>query len=61
MDELFERIIFDALKKEATDIHLQSKEIGNILFRVHGQLILYENLKIDIMMKLINYIRFISI
>ena len=60
MDELFERIIFDALKKEATDIHLQSKEIGNILFRVHGQLILYENLKIDIMMKLINYIRFIS-
>lgn len=60
MDELFERIIFDAIKKGATDIHLQSKEKGMIQMRIYGQLEMYECIEQDKMKKLINYIRFLS-
>ena len=60
MDELFERIIFDAIKKGATDIHLQSKEKGMIQMRIYGQLEMYECIEQDKMKKMINYIRFLS-
>lgn len=60
MEELFERIIYHALKKNATDIHLQSKKLSTIHFRVYGQLELFEQINQNEMKKLVNYIRFIS-
>lgn len=60
MNELFECIIFDAIKKGATDIHLQSKEKGIIQMRIYGRLEIYEYMEYEKMKKLINYIRFVS-
>lgn len=60
MNELFERIIFNALQVNATDIHLQSKNKGTIRFRVNGKIQLFEEINKEEVKKLINYIRFIS-
>ena len=60
MNELFERIIFNALQINATDIHLQSKNKGTIKFRVNGKMKLFEEISSEEIKKLINYIRFIS-
>lgn len=60
MNELFERIIFNALQLKATDVHLQSKKKGTIKFRVKGQIMLFEEISHEEIKKLINYIRFIS-
>lgn len=60
MHELFDRIIYNALKQGATDIHLQSKNNGSISFRVYGKIRLFENLDNEEIIRLINYIRYIS-
>lgn len=60
MHELFERIIYNALIQKATDIHLQSKNKGTIEFRTYGQLHLFEQIANEKMIRLINYIRYIS-
>ena len=60
MNELFERIIFNALQANATDIHLQSKNKGTIKLRINGKLKFFDEINIQEMKKLINYIRFIS-
>lgn len=60
MNELFERIIFNALQANATDIHLQSKNKGTIKLRINGKLKFFDEINVQEMKKLINYIRFIS-
>lgn len=60
MHELFERIIYNALVQGATDIHLQSKNKGTIEFRIYGQIHLFEQIDNEEMIRLINYIRYIS-
>lgn len=60
MNELFERIIYDAINKKVTDIHFLLKEQAVIKFRLNGSLQIYEIIDYKQMTKLINYIRFIS-
>lgn len=60
MNELFERIIFNALRLNATDIHLHSKDKGIIKFRVNGKIEIYDEISYQEIKRLINYIRFIS-
>lgn len=60
MQELFDRIIYNALKLGATDIHLQSKNKGTVSFRIYGKIQLFENFDKDEIIKLINFIRYIS-
>ena len=42
MEELFEQIIYQAIKKNVSDIHLQCTEKGVIKFRICGELLTYE-------------------
>ena len=42
MEELFEQIIYQAIKKNVSDIHLQCTEEGVIKFRTYGELVIYE-------------------
>lgn len=60
MNELFERIIHNALIMNATDIHLLSRKTGIIRFRINGQIRMFEKLENDVILKLINYIRYVS-
>ena len=39
MEELFEQIIYQAIKKNVSDIHLQCTEKGVIKFRICGELL----------------------
>ena len=60
MNELFEQLVYDALKEKVSDIHLLSKEKGIIKFRKKGRLYDYGTIDSKQMTKLLNYIRFIS-
>ena len=60
MNELFEQLVYDALKEKVSDIHLLSKEKGIIKFRKKGRLYDYDTIDSKRMTKLLNYIRFIS-
>lgn len=40
MEELFEQIIYQAIKKNVSDIHLQCTEKGVIKFRICGELLM---------------------
>ena len=42
MEELFEQIIYQAIKKNVSDIHLQCTEKGVIKFGICGELLTYE-------------------
>lgn len=58
MDELFDKIIYRALKKKATDIHLVLTNELVIRFRVFGQLVEYERCDKEKGGKLLNYIKY---
>ena len=60
MEELFEQIIYQAIKKNVSDIHLQCTEKGVIKFRICGELLTYETYEKTNIIQLMNYIRFIS-
>lgn len=60
MEELFEQIIYQAIKNNVSDIHLQCKEKGVIKFRICGELEVYNSYEKDVIIALMNYIRFIS-
>ena len=60
MEELFEEIIYQAIKKNVSDIHLQCTEKGVIKFRICGELLAYETYEKTNIIQLMNYIRFIS-
>lgn len=60
MDELFDKMIYRALKRKATDIHLILKDELQIKFRIFGKLERYENMNNDIGGKLMNYIKYRS-
>ncbi len=60
MDELFEKIIYRAIVKKATDIHLILKDSLIIKFRIFGDLSIYEKFDEDIGSKLMNYIKYKS-
>lgn len=61
MDELFDKIIYRALKRKATDIHLALRDELTIRFRVFGELVKYETLDKEKGGKLINYIKYKSL
>ncbi len=58
MDEIFDKMIYRALKKRATDIHLTLKKNLSIRFRVFGQLENYDMMDADVGSKLMNYIKY---
>lgn len=58
MDELFTSIMYHALEKNATDIHIVIKKQCTISFRALGKLIVYKTYSMEEGSKLINYIRF---
>ena len=58
MDELFDKILFRALKKNATDIHLFLKDELVIKFRVLGDLTIYQKIERGMGEKLMNYIKY---
>ncbi|WP_455677685.1 ATPase, T2SS/T4P/T4SS family [Sharpea azabuensis] len=60
MDELFEKIIFHALKRHATDVHMKIDRQLDIEFRVLGKLEHYASYEIDIGHKIMNYIKYKS-
>lgn len=61
MESVFEGILYQALKKKASDIHLISRQnFLNIDFRIKGQLINYTLLDLKEGNKLVNYIKFQS-
>lgn len=60
MDELFDKIIYRALLKKATDIHFFLKDGLSIRFRVFGQLVKYEEIDKEKGGKLLNYIKYKS-
>lgn len=60
MDELFDKIIYRALKQKATDIHLVLKDELMIRFRVFGELKKYDVLNKVEGGKLMNYIKYKS-
>lgn len=60
MEEIFEKMIYRALTRKATDIHMILKEVLMIKFRVFGNLIKYDNLDNDFGPKLMNYIKYKS-
>lgn len=60
MDELFEKIIFHALKRHATDVHMKIDQQLDIEFRVLGRLEHYASYEIDIGHKIMNYIKYKS-
>lgn len=60
MEELFKQIIYQAIKKNVSDIHLQCTEKGVIKFRIYGELLTYETYEKTNIIQLMNYIRFIS-
>ncbi|MCD7950852.1 MAG: Flp pilus assembly complex ATPase component TadA [Erysipelotrichaceae bacterium] len=58
MDEIFDKMIYRALKRRATDIHLTLKQNLSIRFRIFGCLEDYEQMDVDIGSKLMNYIKY---
>jgi competence protein ComGA len=60
MDELFEDIIFEALKRHATDIHFKLQEKLTISLREYGQLMPFRTLDHDTGAKLMNYMKYRS-
>ncbi|MEG0366828.1 MAG: ATPase, T2SS/T4P/T4SS family [Coprobacillus sp.] len=60
MEEIFEKMIYRALTRKATDIHMILKEELMIKFRVFGNLIKYDHLDNDLGPKLMNYIKYKS-
>lgn len=60
MEELFEQIIYQAIRENVSDIHLQCKEKGVIKFRIYGELVVYETYEKNNIIQLMNYIRFVS-
>lgn len=60
MEELFEKMIYRALSKKATDIHMILKDRLFIKFRVFGDLFKYDDMDCDVGSKLMNYIKYKS-
>ena len=60
MDELFEDIIFEALKHNATDIHFKLQDQLSIALREYGQLVPFRTLDHDTGAKLMNYMKYRS-
>lgn len=58
MDEIFNKMIFRALTKKATDIHLILKDELSIKFRIFGELKKYQLMEFETGSKLINYIKY---
>lgn len=60
MDELFENIIFQALKQQATDIHFKLDKELTIMFRVYGELVPFKTLDQKEGGRLLNYLKYKS-
>ncbi|MEG0275509.1 MAG: ATPase, T2SS/T4P/T4SS family [Coprobacillus sp.] len=60
MEELFEKMIYRALTKKATDIHMFLKERLSVQFRVFGNLLKYDEFDNEQGSKLMNYIKYKS-
>lgn len=59
MEELLEKILLSALKKNVTDIHLNKMKNKTIVqFRQQGKLCLFQEYEEPIGRNLINYIKF---
>lgn len=58
MDELFDKVMYRALKMKATDIHMVLKDCLYIRFRLFGKLKNYDCLENDLGSKLMNYIKY---
>ncbi|MCD7894118.1 MAG: Flp pilus assembly complex ATPase component TadA [Erysipelotrichaceae bacterium] len=58
MDEIFDKMIYRALQRKATDIHLTLKKNLSIRFRVFGDLEDYDMMDLEIGGKLMNYIKY---
>ena len=61
MEELFDKVIYRALKRKATDIHLILRETLIINFRIFGEIIHYDTLDNEIGSMLMNYIKYKSL
>ncbi|SEI76111.1 competence protein ComGA [Kandleria vitulina] len=60
MDELFETLIYKALKNEATDIHMKLKKDLSIYYRIYGQLRHYQTYDKQLGERIMNYIKYKS-
>lgn len=60
MDELLEKIIYRAILKKATDIHLVLRNDLRISLRIYGALIHYGTFDHEVGMKLMNFIKYRS-
>lgn len=60
MNELFEKILYRALQKNATDIHLTLKESLIIRFRILGELEFYDEIDLENGTKFMNYLKYKS-
>ena len=58
MEELFEQIIYQAIKKNVSDIHLQYTEKGVIKFRICGELLTYETYEKTNIIQLKNFLTY---
>lgn len=60
MDDLFEDIIYQALKQQATDIHFKLSDRLIIMFRVFGELTFFRELEKKEGERLLNYLKYKS-
>lgn len=60
MDELFETLIYKALKNEATDIHMKLKNDLSIYYRIYGQLKHFHTYDKKLGERIMNYIKYKS-
>lgn len=60
MDELFNKILFRAIARKATDIHFVLKDNLYIRFRQYGELKKYQTIELEQGSKLMNYIKYKS-
>jgi type II secretory ATPase GspE/PulE/Tfp pilus assembly ATPase PilB-like protein len=60
MDELFEKILYRAISRKATDIHFYLKDNLKISMRRYGVLSLYDTLDDQLGSKLMNFIKYKS-
>lgn len=61
MEELFDKVIYRALKQNATDIHFNLKKKLQIFFRIFGELKKYDEIDLETGTKLMNYIKYRSL
>ncbi len=60
MNQYYERLIYNAIEKGVSDIHIHASHHSKILFRTSGKLVVWEKLKLDYAKRIVNYIRYIS-